>query len=48
MMSAFHPIATEQQTRIYVGFVPIVLQKSFCTGDQKFCGPQARLSRKFA
>jgi hypothetical protein len=25
---------------------PIVLQKSFCTGDQKFCGPQARLSCK--
>ena len=25
---------------------PIVLQKSFCTGDQKFCGLQARLSRK--
>jgi len=24
----------------------IVLQKSFCTGDQKFCGLQARLSRK--
>jgi hypothetical protein len=22
-----------------VGFGPIVLQKSFCTGDQKFCGP---------
>ena len=25
---------------------PIVLQKSFCTGDQEFCGLQARLSRK--
>ena len=24
----------------------IVLQKSFCTGDEKFCGPQARLSCK--
>ena len=24
----------------------IVLQKSFCTGDQKFCGLQARLSCK--
>ena len=23
MMSAFHPIATEQQTQFYVGFVPI-------------------------
>ena len=23
---------------------PIVLQNSFCTGDQKFCGLQARLS----
>ena len=23
-----------------------MLQKSFCTGDQKFCGLQARLSRK--
>jgi hypothetical protein len=22
MMSAFHPIATEQQTQFYVGFVP--------------------------
>jgi hypothetical protein len=20
-------------------FVPIVLQKSFCTGDENFCGP---------
>jgi len=25
---------------------PIVLQKSFCTGDQKFCGLQARPSCK--
>jgi hypothetical protein len=24
--------------------VPIVLQKSFCTGAQKFCGPWARFS----
>jgi len=33
MMSAFHPIANEERTRIYVGFVPILLQKSvagFC------------------
>ena len=27
-------------------FVPIVLQKSFCTGDQKFCGSQVRFSCK--
>jgi len=25
-----------------------VLQKSFCAGDQNFCGPQARLSCKDA
>ena len=25
---------------------PILLQKSFCNGDQKFCGLQARLSCK--
>ena len=29
-----------------VCFVPILLQKSFCTGNQKFCGLQARLSCK--
>jgi hypothetical protein len=29
-----------------VGKWPIVLQKSFCTGDQKFWGPLARLSCK--
>src|SRR5262245_44916358 len=27
-------------------FVPILLQKSFCTGDRKFCGPWTRLSCK--
>src|SRR5262245_23783256 len=27
-------------------FVPILLQKSFCTGDQKFSGLQTRLSCK--
>jgi hypothetical protein len=27
-------------------FWQILLQKSFCTGDQKFCGLQARLSCK--
>jgi hypothetical protein len=26
--------------------IPILLQKSFCTGNQKFCGLQARLSCK--
>jgi hypothetical protein len=30
----------------HVAEVPIVLQKSFYTGDQKFCGLQARLSCK--
>jgi len=25
---------------------PIVLQKSFCTGDRKFCGPPMRFSCK--
>src|SRR5262245_46513327 len=25
---------------------PILLQKSFCTGDRKFCGPWTRLSCK--
>ena len=29
-----------------VCFWPILLQKSFCTGDQKFCGLQVRLSCK--
>jgi hypothetical protein len=28
------------------GLTLIVLQKSFCTGDQKFCGLQARVSYK--
>ena len=28
MMSVFHPIATKQRTRFYVGSVPILLQKS--------------------
>jgi len=28
------------------GLPSIVLQNSFCTGDQKFCGLQARLSYK--
>ena len=31
---------------VNVCFGPIVLQKSFCTGDRKFCGLQARLSCK--
>ena len=31
----------------FVRFVPIVLQKSFCTASKKFCEPQARLSCKY-
>jgi hypothetical protein len=29
-----------------VRFWPILLQKSLCTGEKKFCGLQARLSGK--
>jgi len=39
----------KQTWRLYSamsGLPSIVLQKSFCTGDQKFCGLQARLSHK--
>jgi hypothetical protein len=35
-----------QNEHKFSGLPPIVLQKSFCTGDQKFCGLQARLSCK--
>jgi hypothetical protein len=42
----FTPQAAEKQTCHEVGLVPIVLQKSFCTGDQNFCGLQAQLSCK--
>jgi len=45
-MSALHSEAGIISTRAYVGYVPILLQKSFCTGDQKFCGSQARFSCK--
>ena len=31
--------------QLNVAYWQIVLQKSFCTDDQKFCGLQARLSR---
>jgi hypothetical protein len=30
----------------HIPTLPILLQKSFCTGGQKFCGLQARLSCK--
>jgi hypothetical protein len=33
-------------TRAMSAIPPIVLQKSFCTDDQKFCGLQARFSCK--
>jgi hypothetical protein len=45
-MSAFHPIATKPRKFQHFSFGPILLQKSFCTGDQKFCGLQVRLSCK--
>jgi hypothetical protein len=35
-----------QSEQMWSGLASIVLQKSFCTGDQKFCGLQARLSCK--
>ena len=42
-MSAFHPIATEQQTQFYVGFVPIGdMPASF----KAICQPYARLKEK--
>jgi hypothetical protein len=44
-MSAFPPNKTDVNlSRLHVGFGPIVLQKSFCTDDRKFCELQARLS----
>ena len=39
-------LANEVIAGFDVAFWQIVLQKSFCTGDQKFCGLQARLSCK--
>jgi hypothetical protein len=38
--------ATRKRTQLYVGSVPIVLQKSFCTVDRKVLGPPTRLSSK--
>jgi hypothetical protein len=46
--SALLPTADIRQRGPHVPFVPILLQKSFCTGDQKFRGLQARLSCKDA
>jgi hypothetical protein len=37
-MSDLPPISTAQRTSWDVSFVPIVLQKSFSTTDQKFSG----------
>jgi hypothetical protein len=37
-MSALLPKADKEQTCWYVRFVPILLQKSFSSGDQKFSG----------
>jgi hypothetical protein len=42
-LSQFCQFAAAQRCDRYRG---ILLQKSFCTGDQKFCGLQVRLSRK--
>jgi hypothetical protein len=38
-MSAIHPTAAEKQTPFDAGFVPILLQKSFCTLIKKISGP---------
>ena len=46
VMSACGPKADVATLAPNVGFGSIVLQKSFCTGDQKFCGLQVRLSCK--
>ncbi len=37
-MSALPPKADIEGRELNVRFVPILLQKSFCIGDQKFCG----------
>jgi len=43
---ALPPKATEYCAAAKRRDGPIVLQKSFCTDDQKFCGLQARFSCK--
>src|SRR5215813_5413865 len=45
-MSALPPKADMCSAAAYVRFGPILLQKSFCAGDQKFCGLRERLSCK--
>ncbi len=37
-MSALPPKTDIEGRELNVRFVPILLQKSFCIGDQKFCG----------
>jgi len=44
MMSILGPKPTPKSRHSMSASGVIVLQKSFCTGDQKFCGLQARLS----
>jgi hypothetical protein len=40
-----HPSTPDtRRPQQHVGFVPIVLQKSFCVGQHKFSGPCARRS----
>jgi hypothetical protein len=39
MFSGLPPIADVSRTYRHFRVVPIVLQKSFCTGDENFCGP---------
>ena len=46
--SASTPTAARQQTFRQFPLVPILLQKSFCTGGRKFCGLPVRLSCKNA
>jgi hypothetical protein len=38
LMSALPPKGAVERTSVDVSYVLIVLQKSFCTGDQKFSG----------
>ena len=45
-LSAVHPTTDIAVSRAQCSDGPILLQKSFCTDDQKFCGLQARLSFK--
>jgi hypothetical protein len=44
-MSAIPPIATELRTSLVVRFVPILLQKSFWSEEQKFLEPLMRFTR---